>query len=93
MIGDSGTGKKGTIYHYYRCVNAKKTHTCDKKTVTKNWIENAVIKAVIEKIMNDDLMEQLSYSLYDLQMQSNSILPALRDYHLQLQGRRRKNYV
>ena len=58
MIGDSGTGKKGTTYHYYRCANAKKTHTCDKKSVSRDWIENAVIKALIEKIMNDDLKEQ-----------------------------------
>jgi len=23
MVGDSGTGKKGTVYHYYKCANAK----------------------------------------------------------------------
>ena len=27
--------------------------------------------------MDDDLMEQLSYKLYDLQMQGSTILPAL----------------
>jgi len=59
MIGDSGAGKKGTVYHYYKCANAKKTHTCDKKTVNKDFIENAVIKAVMEKIMDDELMEQM----------------------------------
>ena len=52
-------------------------HSCDKKTVNKDMIENTVIKAVMEKIMDDDLMEQLSYRLYDLQMQSSTILPAL----------------
>ena len=77
MIGDSGTGKKGTVYHYYKCANAKKTHTCDKKAINKDLIENAVIKAVVAKIMDDNLMEQLSYKLYDIQMQSSTILPAL----------------
>ena len=77
MIGDSGKGKKGTIYHYYKCVNTKKRHTCDKKAIGKEKIENAVIKAVMDKIMDDKLMEQLSYKLYDLQMQGSSILPAL----------------
>ena len=77
MIGDSGKGKKGTIYHYYKCVNTKKRHTCDKKAIGKEKIENAVIKAVIDKIMDDKLMEQLSYKLYDLQMQGSTILPAL----------------
>lgn len=78
MIGESGTGKKGTVYHYYKCANAKKTHTCDKKTVAKDFIENAVVKAVVEKLFDDDLMEQLSYRLYDLQMHDSTILPALK---------------
>lgn len=77
MIGDNGKGKKGTVYHYYKCVNTKKRHTCDKKAIGKEKIENAVIRAVMDKIMDDKLMEQLSYKLYDLQMQGSSILPAL----------------
>lgn len=39
MIGESGTGKKRTVYHYCKCANAKKTHACDKKTIGKNKIE------------------------------------------------------
>ena len=78
MCGESGTGKKGTVYHYYKCANAKKTHTCDKKTVRKDFIENTVVKAVMAKIMDDELMEQLSYTLYDLQLQSSTILLALK---------------
>ena len=77
MIGDSGTGKKGTTYYYYKCANAKKTHTCDKKSVHKEKIEDAVVRAVMAKIMDDDLMEQLSHELYDLQIQENTLLPAL----------------
>ncbi len=52
--------------------------TCDKKTVAKDFIENAVVKAVVEKLFDDNLMEQLSYRLYDLQMQDKTILPALK---------------
>lgn len=77
MLGESGTSKTGKIYNYYKCANAKKTHNCDKKTVQKDKIENAVIKAIIDKIMDDKLMEQLSYRLYDLQQRESSILNAL----------------
>lgn len=77
MLGESGTSKTGKIYNYYKCANAKKTHNCDKKTVQKDKIENAVIKALIDKIMDDKLMEQLSYRLYDLQQRESSILNAL----------------
>ena len=78
MFGESGTGKKGTTYRYYKCATAKKNHTCDKKTVNKERIENAVIKAVADKIMDDGLMEELSYRLYDLQLQNSMILSALK---------------
>ncbi len=77
MVAESGTSKSGRVYRYYKCVNAKKK-ACDKKAVSKEWIENAVVKAVMEKIMDDDLMEQLSYTLYDLQEQESLILPALK---------------
>lgn len=78
MVANCGKGKKGTMYHYYTCANARKNHTCDKKSIGKEFIENAVIKAVIEKIMDDELMEHLSYTLYDLQMQSSTVVPALK---------------
>ncbi|MCD7728759.1 MAG: recombinase family protein [Clostridia bacterium] len=77
MVGESGTGKMGETYRYYKCANAKKRHTCDKKSVNKEKIEDAVVKAVMEKIMDDGLMEQLSYKLYDIQMQGSNILLAL----------------
>ena len=77
MVGDCGTSKTGTVYHYYKCANQKRTHNCDKKTVHKDKLENAIVKAVMKKIMDDALMEQLSYSLYDLQLQEKSIIPAL----------------
>lgn len=39
MIGDSGKGKKGTVYHYYKCVNTKKRHACDKKPSAKRRLK------------------------------------------------------
>ena len=78
MIGESGTSKSGKTYHYYKCAMAKKLHQCDKKPVRKEEIEDVVIKAIIKKIMDDRLVEQLSYGLYDLQMQENQIVPALK---------------
>ncbi|MBO6264198.1 MAG: recombinase family protein, partial [Clostridia bacterium] len=78
MLGECGTSKSGKTYHYYKCAQAKKTHKCDKTAVKKEKIENAVIKAILDKIMDDKLMEQLSYHLYELQLQENQIIPALK---------------
>ena len=79
MFGESGTGKSGRIYSYYKCANVKKGHTCDKKTVKKDKIESAVIKAIVDRIMDDELMEELSYRLYDLQQQESFTLNALQE--------------
>lgn len=43
MIGYGGTGKKGKVYHYYACKNARKKQ-CHKKIVNKDLIEDRVIK-------------------------------------------------
>lgn len=45
MVGESGTSKtKGRVYHYYKCVSAKKKLGCKKKTVHKAWIEDLVVE-------------------------------------------------
>ena len=78
MLGECGTSRNGKTYHYYKCAQAKKTHKCDKTAVKKEKIENAVIKAIVEKIADDKLMEQLSYQLHELQLQENQVVPALK---------------
>ena len=41
MIGYSGTGKMGKLYHYYSCTGIRKK-TCNKKIVAKDLIEGQV---------------------------------------------------
>lgn len=77
MFGESGTGKSGRVYAYYKCANQKKGHICDKKTIAKDKLEDAVVKAIMDKVMNDKVMEELSYRLYELQNQESGIVKAL----------------
>lgn len=67
-------------YHYYRCVNTKKQKTCNAKhkSVRKLPIENAVINAVMAKIMDDSFVEYVADAVMDIQSRESSILPALR---------------
>lgn len=44
MVGESGTSKTGKVHYYYKCVNAKRGKSCDKKAVQKDWIEQAVVR-------------------------------------------------
>ena len=81
MVGESGTGKHGNVYHYYKC-SAKKYHTveCDKKNVKKDYIENLVIENIYYNVLgNDELIERIADKAMEVQAseQSNGILDAL----------------
>ena len=60
MAGESGTGRNGTVHRYYKCNTAKYKHTCDKKTVKKDWIEDIVIKYTREMMMKDNVIEDIA---------------------------------
>lgn len=62
-----------------KCVTQKRKHACDKKTVNKDTIENQVVKAVMNKIMDDELMEYLADSLYSLQLSEETRIPQLKE--------------
>lgn len=65
---------------YYRCVNTKKHRACDAKhkTVRKLPLENAVVNAVMAKIMDDNFVEYVADAVMDIQSRESSVLPALR---------------
>ena len=65
MTGDSGTGRNG-IHYYYKCVNRKRKHTCDKKGVEKDYIENYVVCAVKEFLKHNRQLKELSQAVADI---------------------------
>ena len=79
MVGECGTSHTSKTYHYYKCVTQKRKHACDKKTVNKDTIENQVVKSVMNKIMDDELMEYLADSLYSLQLSEETRIPQLKE--------------
>lgn len=60
MTGESGTGRNGTVHRYYKCNNAKYKHSCDKKTVRKEWIEDIVVRYTKEVLMQDVVIEDIA---------------------------------
>ena len=65
MTGDSGTGRNG-IHYYYKCVNRKKNHTCDKKSVEKNYIENYIINATKLFLKNCKQVKEIANSVAEI---------------------------
>ena len=60
MTGESGTGRSGTVHRYYKCNNVKYKHSCDKKTVKKEWIEDIVVEYTKQMLMQDDVIEDIA---------------------------------
>ena len=80
MVGESGTSSTEKKYHYYRCVNTKKHRTCNAKhkSIRKAPIENAVVRAVMARVMDDNFVEYIADTVMDIQSRESSVLPALR---------------
>lgn len=60
MTGSSGTSKSGNMYYYYRCHNQAVTKTCNKKAVAKDRIEQLVVKAIRNIILDDEVIERIA---------------------------------
>lgn len=78
MVGESGYGSKSVMYHYYKCANAKKHKTCDKKTVKKDYIENLVVRFTRQNALKDEVIERIAERVYNLQSAENTIVKALK---------------
>ncbi len=57
MTGDSGTSKSGAVHQYYTCVGRRKDKTCDKERAQKDWIEDIIVKKLMEIACNDEIIE------------------------------------
>lgn len=56
MTGDSGKGKLGKVYNYYKCFTKKKDNaSCDKKSMSKEYFEDKIITASQEFLSRVDL--------------------------------------
>ncbi len=80
MTGDSGRGKQGTIYHYYKCFTKKRNKEhCDKKSVAKDYIEECVVKATQEFMQHTDLVaiSKVVTEVYNKEIEKDSILESL----------------
>ena len=78
MTGESGTGRSGAVHRYYKCNGAKYKHTCDKKTVKKDWIENIVIKYTREMMMSDNVLEDIAGIVFRNFQKENPVIQLLK---------------
>lgn len=65
MVGESGTGKSGTKYNYYLCINHKRKKSCPKKAVRQDWIEPYVLEQVKGILFDDELINWLTDCVWE----------------------------
>ena len=69
MIGDSGTGKTGTRHYYYSCQAHKARKGCSKKSVSKDYLESAVVDFVLDHVLADEQIEKTADAVMALQQE------------------------
>ena len=82
MLGESGTGRNGTTYHYYKCFHRKKGGNCDKKPEHKEWLETFVVRHTVEKVLTDDNIELIATKAMEIiekESEDKSVLEGLKD--------------
>lgn len=79
MTGDGGTSRSGQVHAYYTCNNRKYARTCKKERAKKQWIEDIVVKALIELVHSDEFVETIADRVMEYQQREkdNSAITAL----------------
>ena len=77
MVGESGKGHKGIIYHYYKCSGAKRHLGCSRKAIKKNWIERLVVFVTITKVLNNETIERIADTIVTMQDKEDPIVQVL----------------
>jgi len=75
MIGDSGTGKSGTRFYYYTCQAHKARKGCSKKSVSKYYLESAVVDFVLDYVLSDEQIEKTADAVMKVQHEELSHSP------------------
>lgn len=68
LIGESGTGKHGKVYHYYKCSGQKHKKTnCELKPIPQADLEDAVLHAVNEDMLTPEMIERVTDKILEIQ--------------------------
>lgn len=95
MIGESGTSKSGTLYHYYKCSARKRRKNCRKAVEKKDWLEQIVVRLTVQEVLTDARIETIAdkaIEIMEKEEQENSVLPSLNHALLDV-NKRLKNLV
>ena len=77
MVGESGKGSKGTVYHYYKCSGAKRRLGCNRKALKKDMIEEALVRITVSRVLIDRAIDRIADAVVALQEKEDTTTPIL----------------
>ena len=79
MVGESGTNQNGDEYRYYTCVGRKRSHTCDKRPIRKEVIEQLVVQDILSYISPEviDHLADMAIKYLDEETRNNTRIPII----------------
>lgn len=70
MTGESGTGRNGIIYHYYKCFGKKKGSECKKLNIKKKELEDIIISATLKHIFQSEVIDEIATEILSFQQET-----------------------
>ena len=90
LIGECGTSKVGKIYNYYKCYGRKVLKNCTKATENQKWLEEIVVKTIVEKALTDENILDIATKVMNLIENDTSTAVELKHYNNELKDTRKK---
>ena len=80
MTGECGTSQSGDKYNYYTCSKRKRFHSCDKKNVSKEKIEDFVVKKTLALFTPEKIDEfaEIAVKQAEAEARENTCIPAIK---------------
>lgn len=80
--GESGTGRNGKLYNYYKCgASKKKGHKCELRPIKKELLEEIIIQAISDHMLTKKTIDALVVKIMELQRedQEHDLLTSLQN--------------
>ena len=77
MTGEIGTSHNAKQYRYYKCNHAKKGQ-CNKKAISKKYIEDLVLNDILELLADNKVLDELAKIIYDMQAEQSFAIITLK---------------
>jgi len=77
MIGESGTGRNGRVYNYYKCSGKKhRKNGCTSRPISAKTLEDVVVDATVKNVLKGEVIDRIVERALEVQATDLSADPA-----------------